>query len=226
MAGDAVRRLGDPNGPVKRAFDLVWTLASLLVLWPVMFLCALAVLLDDGWPVFYVQERVGRHGRPFPFLKFRTMVRNAERIGAGYEIEERDPRITRTGHFLRRWSLDELPQLFNILRGEMSVVGPRPTLAYQVADYSPYQRRRLEVRPGLTGLAQVTGRNRLPWPQRIDLDIRYVDSYTPWLDLVLIARTFGILRDSGAIYGEGWARRPGGPGPLQNPITEHRQEHR
>lgn len=204
--------LRDPNGPVKRAFDLAWTLASLLVLWPVLLLCAVAVLLDDGWPVFYVQERVGRHGRIFPFFKFRTMVRNAEKLGAGWEIEERDPRITRTGHFLRRWSLDELPQLLNILRGEMSVVGPRPTLAYQVARYTRRQRRRLEVRPGLTGLAQVTGRNRLTWPERIELDIEYVDRYTAWLDLLLIARTFGILGDAGAVYGEGWARRPGDPG--------------
>jgi lipopolysaccharide/colanic/teichoic acid biosynthesis glycosyltransferase len=207
---------------VKRAFDLAWTGASLLVLWPVLLLCAAAVYLDDGWPVFYVQERVGRDGRPFPFFKFRTMVRNAEKIGAGYEIEEKDPRITRTGHFLRRWSLDELPQLFNILRGEMSVVGPRPTLAYQVATYTPHQRRRLEVRPGLTGLAQVTGRNRLPWPERIELDIKYIDNYTPWLDLALIARTFGILKDSGSVYGEGWARRPGDPGYPQN-RTEERQ---
>jgi len=202
----------DPNGLVKRAFDLLWATASLLVLWPVLAVCALAVYLDDGFPVLYVQQRVGRGGRLFPFFKFRTMVRNAERIGAGYEIEERDPRITRTGHFLRRWSLDELPQLLNILRGEMSVVGPRPTLAYQVETYTPHQRRRLEVRPGLTGLAQVSGRNRLTWPERIELDIHYIDHYTPWLDLVLIARTFGILLDAGSVYGEGWARRVGDPG--------------
>lgn len=212
--------LCSPNGPVKRAFDVAWALASLLVLGPVLLLCALAVYLDDGWPIFYIQERVGRSGRVFPFFKFRTMVRNAERMGAGMEIEERDPRITRTGHFLRRWSLDELPQLLNILRGEMSVVGPRPTLAYQVARYTPRQRRRLEVRPGLTGLAQVSGRNRLPWPERIELDIEYIDRYTPWLDLVLIARTFGILRDASVVYGEGWARRPGDPGYPSNPAPE------
>jgi lipopolysaccharide/colanic/teichoic acid biosynthesis glycosyltransferase len=147
------------------------------------------------------------------------MVRNAERIGAGYEIEERDPRITRTGHFLRRWSLDELPQLFNIMRGEMSVVGPRPTLAYQVETYTPHQRRRLEVRPGLTGLAQVSGRNRLTWPERIELDIHYIDHYTFWLDLVLIARTFGILLDAGSVYGEGWTRQAGGKG-HSNPYEE------
>lgn len=202
----------DPNGPLKRAFDIAWALGSLIVLSPLLLLVALAVLIDDGWPVFYVHERVGRDGRLFPFFKFRTMVRNAHTLGAGYEIEQRDPRITRTGHFLRRWSLDELPQLLNVLRGEMSIVGPRPTLAYQVARYDPRQRRRLEVRPGLTGLAQVTGRNRLSWPERIELDIQYIDTWTFGLDLRIIARTFGVLGDSDVVYGHGWARRPGDPG--------------
>lgn len=201
-----------PNGLVKRLFDLVWASASLVVLSPVLLLCAVAVLIDDGWPVFFVQQRVGRDGRVFPFFKFRTMVRNAEKIGAGMEIDRNDPRITRTGNFLRRWSLDELPQLVNILRGEMSVVGPRPTLAYQVAEYSEHQRRRLEVRPGLTGLAQISGRNALSWPERIELDIRYVDTYTPLLDCQIIMRTFGVLGNSEVVYGQGWAKRPGDPG--------------
>ncbi len=204
--------MNNPNGLLKRAFDFLWALVSIIVLSPVMLAVAVAVLIDDGWPIFYVHQRVGRNGKLFPFFKFRTMVRNADKIGAKYEIEERDPRITRTGNFLRRWSLDELPQLFNILRGEMSVVGPRPTLAYQVEKYTPRQRRRLEVRPGLTGLAQIKGRNSLSWPERIELDIEYIDNYSFIEDLRIIAATFGVLGKSEDIYGCGWAKKPGDPG--------------
>lgn len=193
--------LHDANGLLKRAFDMFAAIAGLIVLSPVLLLCAAAVLWDDGWPVFYVQERVGKHGRIFPFFKFRTMVRNAEKMGAGYEIAERDPRITRSGEFMRRWSLDELPQLLNVVRGEMSLVGPRPTLEYQVRTYTPHQRRRLEVRPGLTGLAQVSGRNSITWPERIELDIKYIDNYSFWLDLKIIAATFAVLLKQDDIYG-------------------------
>lgn len=202
----------DPNGPVKRLFDLIWALGALVVLAPVMALAALAGLVDDGWPVIYVQDRVGRHGKVFSFFKFRTMVRNAEKIGAGWEVQAEDPRITRTGRVLRRWSLDELPQLWNVLRGDMSIVGPRPTLPYQVARYTRRQRRRLEVRPGLTGLAQISGRNLLPWAERIELDIRYIDSYSLWQDLAIIARTFAFVFREDAVYGEGWANIPGDTG--------------
>lgn len=199
-----VRCFRDPNGPVKRVFDLLWAGGSLVLLSPLLAAVALWVWLDDGWPVLYVQERVGKGGRPFPFYKFRTMVRGAERMGAGYEVGADDPRITRSGRFLRRWVLDELPQLFNVLRGEMSIVGPRPTLAYQVEQYTPRQRRRLEVRPGMTGLAQVSGRNRLSWPERIELDLHYIDHYSFLLDLKIIARTVALLADAGAVYGKGW----------------------
>lgn len=204
--------LRDPNGPVKRLFDLAWATASLLLLGPLMLVIAALVWWEAGWPILYVHERVGRHGRLFPFYKFRTMVLGAERIGAGWEVEASDPRITRIGASLRRWSLDELPQLWNVIRGEMSLVGPRPTLAYQVARYTTRQRRRLEVRPGLTGLAQVSGRNALSWPARIELDLCYIERYSFWQDLRIIARTFGSLADGGVIYGEGWARKPGDPG--------------
>ena len=204
------------NRFIKRAFDIVWALTSLVVLAPVILLCMLAVYLDDGRPIFFVQERVGLGGRIFPFFKLRTMVRNAEKIGAGYEIEAGDSRITRTGAFLRRWSLDELPQLINVLRGEMSIVGPRPTLAYQVEQYDEHQRRRLEALPGLTGLAQVSGRNSLSWPERIELDIEYIDNYSFWLDIKIIARTFLMLGDSAVVYGRGWAKRLGDPGYQDN----------
>ncbi|MGM9999664.1 MAG: sugar transferase [Candidatus Bruticola sp.] len=194
----------NPNGLLKRAFDIFASLAALVVLSPILLACAAAVLIDDGWPIFYVQERVGKRGRKFPFFKFRTMIRNAERLGSGYEISQNDSRITKTGAFLRRWSLDELPQLFNVLRGEMSLVGPRPTLAYQVETYSPHQRRRLEVLPGLTGLAQVSGRNSITWPERIELDIYYIDNYSFGLDCQIMLRTVGVLCHGDEIYGYGW----------------------
>ncbi len=200
------------NRLIKRLFDIIWAAGSLILLSPVIMLSMLAVYLDDGAPVFFVQKRIGLGGKEFPFFKLRTMVRNAERMGAGYEIDAGDKRITRTGNFLRRWSLDELPQLFNVLRGEMSIVGPRPTLAYQVEAYSEHQRRRLEALPGLTGLAQVSGRNSLSWPERIELDIEYIDNYSFWLDLQIIARTFFMLGSSAGIYGRGWAKNDGDPG--------------
>lgn len=196
-----------PLGPVKRLIDLFGATLGLVLLSPLLLLLAVVVLLDDGWPLFYVHERVGLRGRGFPFFKFRTMVKNADRMGAGYEIDANDSRITRSGNFLRKWSLDELPQLLNVVRGEMSLIGPRPTLRYQVDTYTDFQRRRLEVRPGLTGLAQVSGRNRLTWPERIELDVQYIDNYSLWLDLQILVRTVGVLARPEGIYGEGWAKR-------------------
>lgn len=194
----------NPNGLLKRAFDIFASLAAVIILSPILLACAVAVFIDDGWPIFYVQERVGKRGCKFPFFKFRTMIRNAEHLGSGYEISQNDSRITKTGAFLRRWSLDELPQLFNVLRGEMSLVGPRPTLAYQVETYNEHQRRRLEVLPGLTGLAQVSGRNSITWPGRIELDIYYIDNYSFWLDMQIMGRTVGVLCKGDDVYGYGW----------------------
>jgi lipopolysaccharide/colanic/teichoic acid biosynthesis glycosyltransferase len=150
---------------------------------------AVAIKLEDGGPVFYRQRRVGLNGEEFELLKLRTMEVDAERKGAGYAVNEGDPRITRVGRLLRRLSLDELPQLWNVVRGDMSLVGPRPTLSYQVDRYTPRQRRRLEVRPGLTGWAQIHGRARLPWEDRIELDVWYVEHRSPWLDLRILVRT-------------------------------------
>lgn len=188
----------------KRVLDIVLSVAALVVLAPVIAACAVAVALDSSGPVLFVQERVGLNGRPFPLLKFRTMVVGAERMGAGYEVTRGDSRITPVGAFLRRWHLDELPQLLNVLRGEMSVVGPRPTLAYQVEQYTDEQRRRLRARPGLTGLAQVNGLNALTWPERIRWDVWYVDHASLWLDLEIIARTPAILLRGEQVYGHGW----------------------
>jgi lipopolysaccharide/colanic/teichoic acid biosynthesis glycosyltransferase len=161
----------------------------LLATSPVLGIAALAVKLADGGPVLYRQSRVGRDGRGFDLLKLRTMVVDAERQGAGYAVDRDDPRITRVGRVLRRLSIDELPQLWNVLRGDMSLVGPRPTLRYQVERYDERQRHRLDVKPGLTGWAQVHGRAALPWDERIELDLWYVEHRSPWLDLKILART-------------------------------------
>ncbi len=139
--------------------------------------------------MLYRQRRVGLGGREFELLKLRTMVVGAEHRGAGFAVDRGDERITRVGEVLRRLSLDELPQLVNILRGDMSVIGPRPTLAYQVERYTPRQRRRLEVKPGLTGWAQIHGRARVPWERRIELDVWYVDHRSPLVDLQILLRT-------------------------------------
>jgi lipopolysaccharide/colanic/teichoic acid biosynthesis glycosyltransferase len=152
-------------------------------------MAALAIKLTDGGPVLYRQRRVGKGGAEFDLLKLRTMVVGAESQGAGLEVNHGDPRITSVGRFLRRLSIDEVPQLWNVMRGEMSLVGPRPTLAYQVVRYTPHQRRRLDVKPGITGWAQVNGRARLRWAERIELDVWYVENRSPWLDVKILART-------------------------------------
>jgi lipopolysaccharide/colanic/teichoic acid biosynthesis glycosyltransferase len=156
---------------------------------PLLGLAALAAKLENRGPVLYRQTRVGKDGVDFELLKLRTMVVGAETMGAGYAVDEGDTRITRVGRLARRLSIDELPQLWNVIRGEMSVIGPRPTLRYQVERYDARQRRRLEVRPGITGWAQVHGRAALPWAERIELDVWYVEHRSPRLDLRILART-------------------------------------
>ncbi len=174
---------------MNRALDVTAAGIALALTSPVLGVAAVAVKLEDGGPVFYRQRRVGLHGEEFDLLKLRTMEVGAEQKGAGYAVNEGDPRITRSGRALRRLSLDELPQLWNVLRGDMSLIGPRPTLAYQVERYTPHQRRRLDVKPGITGWAQIHGRARLPWEERIELDVWYVDHRSPWLDMKILART-------------------------------------
>ncbi len=174
---------------MRRAFDLVGASLLLLAASPVLLVAALAIVLEDRGPVLYRQRRVGKEGREFELLKLRTMVVGAEKIGAGWAVNEGDPRITSVGRLLRRLSLDELPQFWNVLRGEMSLIGPRPTLAYQVERYTPRQRRRLEVKPGITGWAQIHGRAKLPWDERIELDVWYVEHRSALLDLQILART-------------------------------------
>jgi lipopolysaccharide/colanic/teichoic acid biosynthesis glycosyltransferase len=174
---------------VNRALDAAAAAAGLVVAAPVLGLAALAVKLQDGGPVLFRQRRVGKDGVEFELLKLRTMVVDAETRGAGLAVDQGDPRITRPGRILRRLSLDELPQLWNVLRGDMSLIGPRPTLRYQVERYTERQRRRLEVKPGITGWAQIHGRARLPWDERIELDVWYVEHRSPRVDLEILART-------------------------------------
>jgi len=174
---------------VTRARDVAGALLVLALTSPLLAAAALWVKLEDRGPVLYRQRRVGRDGVDFELLKLRTMVVGAESIGAGFAVDEGDPRITRAGRVLRRLSLDELPQLWNVVRGEMSLVGPRPTLRYQVERYTPRQRRRLEVLPGITGWAQIHGRAALPWAERIELDVWYVEHRSAWLDLKILLRT-------------------------------------
>ena len=156
---------------------------------PLLGLAALAIKLEDRGPILYRQTRVGKDGVDFDVLKLRTMVAGAEGMGAGYAVDQGDRRITRVGRLLRRTSIDELPQLWNILRGDMSVIGPRPTLRYQVEQYDEHQRHRLDIRPGLTGWAQVHGRASLPWAERIELDVWYVENRSPKVDLEILLRT-------------------------------------
>jgi len=174
---------------VNRAADVTLAGTAIVLTSPLHGLAALAVKLEDGGPILYRQTRVGRDGRDFELLKLRTMVVGAETMGAGYAVNEGDSRITRAGRILRRLSLDELPQLWNVVRGDMSMVGPRPTLRYQVERYDERQRRRLDVKPGVTGWAQVHGRATLPWPERIELDVWYVEHRSPRLDLKILAKT-------------------------------------
>jgi len=184
----------------KRIIDIAVSSAVLVISAPLFLLIAMAIKLDDPGPVFFRQKRVGRNRSNFEIFKFRTMVIDAENKGAGVFVEEDDPRITRVGKILRSTSLDELPQLINVFRGEMSLVGPRPTLAYQVEKYDQEQLRRLMVKPGVTGWAQVNGRNMLTWPERIKLDLWYIDNWTLWLDLKILFKTFLVVFSRQDLY--------------------------
>jgi lipopolysaccharide/colanic/teichoic acid biosynthesis glycosyltransferase len=193
---------------VSRLLDILLAALLLALSSPLLALAALAIRLESPGPVFYRQRRVGRHGRPFEVWKLRTMVPGAEAMGAGIYVLEGDPRITRVGRLLRRFSLDELPNLINVLRGDMAMVGPRPTVQEQVDRYTERQRRRLDVKPGITGWAQINGRASLPWPDRIELDVWYVEHRSLRLDLRILARTARMLATGHGLYSEdltqGW----------------------
>jgi lipopolysaccharide/colanic/teichoic acid biosynthesis glycosyltransferase len=194
---------------VTRVRDVAGAVLLLVLASPLLALAALAIKLEDGGPVLYRQTRVGKDGVDFELLKLRTMVVGAETLGSGLAVNRGDPRITRTGRLLRKLSLDELPQIWNVIRGEMSMIGPRPTLRYQVEQYDERQRRRLDVKPGITGWAQIKGRAALPWAERIELDVWYVEHRSPLLDLRILARTpLALFR--GTYKGEtgGWREAP------------------
>jgi lipopolysaccharide/colanic/teichoic acid biosynthesis glycosyltransferase len=194
---------------LNRTLDVTIAGLAFALTTPLLGISALAIKLEDGGPVLYRQTRVGKDGVDFELLKLRTMVVGAERKGAGYAVNRGDARITRVGRALRRLSLDELPQLWNVVRGDMSVIGPRPTLRYQVERYDERQLRRLEVKPGITGWAQIHGRATLPWHERIELDVWYVDHRSPTTDLLILLRT-PLALFGGTYKGRsgGWKERP------------------
>jgi lipopolysaccharide/colanic/teichoic acid biosynthesis glycosyltransferase len=185
---------------IRRAIDVVGGSVALIVTAPVMGVSMLAIRLESRGHPIYRQRRVGKDGRPFDLLKLRTMVDGAENIGARLAINENDPRITRTGALLRRTSLDELPNLLNVVRGDMSFIGPRPTIPVQVAQYTERQRGRLRVKPGITGWAQVNGRTALPWSERIELDLYYIEHRSPTLDLRILWRTVAMVLGGSGLY--------------------------
>ena len=205
------RGLGEAGGhALRRAADIVLAAVALALTSPLLLAAMVAIRLESPGSALFRQRRVGRDGEPFELLKLRTMVSGAERIGAGIAVDAGDARITRVGALLRRVSLDELPNLVNVLRGEMAFVGPRPTIQAQVDQYTERQRRRLEVRPGITGWAQVNGRASLPWPERIELDVWYVDHRTWRLDVAILVRTAQLLVSGRGLYrGKEGGWRPG-----------------
>lgn len=195
---------GPVGGRAKRVLDLAVAVPAAIVLAPLMIGIAIWVRRDSPGGAIFRQGRVGYAGRPFELLKFRSMVVGAEGMGTGLAVTAGDARITRSGALLRRLSLDELPQLWNVIRGDMSLVGPRPTVAWQVQHYDERRRGRLAARPGLTGLAQVSGRNSLPWSERIEIDLRYIETWSLRSDLMILLRTaWVVLGRAGAYRDEG-----------------------
>jgi len=185
---------------IRRTIDILVSALALALTSPLLVLAMLAIRLESRGSVIYRQRRTGRHGRPFDVLKLRTMVDGAEHIGAGLAVNANDSRITRVGSLLRRTSLDELPNLLNVLRGEMSLIGPRPTLPAQVDQYTERQLGRLAVKPGITGWAQVNGRASLPWSERIELDLYYVEHRSLSLDLRILLRTPAMVLGGSGLY--------------------------
>jgi exopolysaccharide biosynthesis polyprenyl glycosylphosphotransferase len=196
---------------VKRLFDVIASSIAVVILSPVFLIIAIAIKINDpAGPVFYTQTRIGEHGKPFRMFKFRSMVTNAdellEKLRAKNEIEgamfkmKDDPRITKVGKFIRKYSLDELPQLLNVVGGSMSIVGPRPPLPYEVKEYTDYDRQRLMVKPGATGMWQVGGRNALSFAQMVELDLTYINERSVWLDLKIMFETVKVMIKPNAAY--------------------------
>ena len=192
---------------IKRIIDIVGSLLGLIVFFPFLLIITILIKLDSQGPGFFKYKRVGKDGEEFISYKLRSMVENATEIGLGIEIVRDDPRITLVGAFLRRWSLDEIPQLINVLKGEMSLVGPRPALPHQLEKYSEFEKKRLEMKPGITGWAQVNGRNLLSWKERIKLDVWYIQNWSLWLDFKILLMTPKIVLSRQGLYGKGGIAR-------------------
>lgn len=201
-AGSLKRSVGGDQ-VIKAILDWAFAFGITLLLFPLFCVIGVAISFESRGPVFYTQKRTGKDGRTFSLIKFRTMVCNMDKVGLGFNVEQFDSRITKVGHFLREWSLDELPQLLNILKMEMSLIGPRPMLLSQTEKFDSNQKKRLWVRPGITGLAQISGRNLLSWSNRIDLDVRYIDEYSLWLDIKIFFKTFGVVLKKEGLYEPG-----------------------
>lgn len=196
-----MREITGVNHVAKRCFDVIFSSIGLVFLSPLLALIALAIKLTSPGPIIFRQTRVGLNNRPFTFYKFRSMVEGAEHKGLGYAVAKNDSRITKVGNYLRNTSLDELPQLFNVLKGDMSLVGPRPTIPSEVAKWPPFLRVRQNVRPGLTGWAQINGRNLLSWDEKLILDVWYVEKWSMWLDLKILLKTVPTLLSQKGVYG-------------------------
>jgi len=194
---------------LKRVFDFTVALIGLILLLPLFLIVAILIKLDSPGPVFFRYERIGKDGKPFRPFKFRTMKEGAIKEGLGYNVAENDERITRIGRFLRRYGIDEFPQLINVLKGEMSLVGARPTFRYQVEKYNDFQKKRLLVKPGITSWALIHGRNLLSWEERIKYDVWYVNNWSLWLDLKILLKTLNLIfiKKEGT-YGKGGINDP------------------
>src|SRR3989338_88615 len=194
---------------LKRLFDILSSMIGLIILLPLFAIVVILIKIDSPGSIFFIQERMGKDGKPFYHFKFRTMVQGAMNKGLGYTVSYNDERITKVGAFLRKWGIDEFPQLINVLKGEMSLVGPRPTLRYQVEKYNDFEKRRLLVKPGLAGWALIHGRNSLSWEERIVYDVWYVEHWSLWLDVKIIFKTFYlILIKREGVYGKNGINDP------------------
>jgi len=187
---------------LKDIFDKVLSILMLLILLPVLIVCAIAIKIDSRGPVFFIQERVGKNGKTFKTIKLRTMHVGAHEKTKGRYIAKDELLVARVGRILRRTGIDELPQLMNVLKGEMSLVGPRPTLKYQADKYDEFQKKRLLMKPGITGWALVNGRNKLTWPERIKRDVWYVEHWSLWLDLKILLKTIWVVAKGEGLYSE------------------------
>lgn len=194
---------------LKRLFDIFISIIGLVILFPLFLVVTILIKMGSPGNIFFKQERIGKDGKPFYPYKFRTMIEGAVNKGLGYTVSNDDERITKVGKFLRKWGIDELPQFLNVLKGEMSLVGPRPTLRYQVEKYNDFQKKRLLVKPGLAGWALIHGRNSLSWEDRIKYDVWYAQHWSFWLDIKIIIKTFYlILIKQEGVYGKDGVNDP------------------